>query len=507
MNKSYKFINKFIYPLGLFVMLSGFSYKVSAKEVVLNEEKTQITVADKTDIKVENKDDLKKEETVVKVQNTILKDIKMNFKYAPVYETRNIEFMINGNYGGYLNYRVLLHNKQSNDWRDITSGYTYDRNGNDLFKVNLFNVKPGEYELYVFAKTSASQGDNELNLGKYTVKYDDYKIEQFECKKNDMVSLKSSIKENKIYENSQEQISMQTSGYHGMMQYAVWIYSDNNKSWTNITEGYTDEMTSEENYKVTTDKLKAGNYKISVRVKKAWEDGSKKDNLGTYDDKKEFDLTVMRKYQPKVKVNGKIIPKADFVYVGNDDENNRIRVRKGPSTSTPTIAYIYGSTQGIKVLDKKDNFYNVQATDYDTCKVVNGYIRCDYVKKVVPDKTYSILVDLNDQRVYVYKNDKLVQKFICSTGTNANPTPRGTYLIGGRGASFGQEKGYICYNFVRINHNYLFHSVIHNLDGSIIQSEYNKLGSKASHGCIRLKDQDIKWIYNNIPRGTLVVIQ
>lgn len=90
---------------------------------------------------------------------------------------------------------------------------------------------------------------------------------------------------------------------------------------------------------------------------------------------------------------------------------------------------------------------------------------------------------------------------------DATPTPTGTYLIGGRGPSFGQEKGYICYNFVRINHDYLFHSVLHYLDGSIIQSEYNKLGRKASHGCIRLKDENIKWIYNNIPRNTLVVIQ
>ena len=90
---------------------------------------------------------------------------------------------------------------------------------------------------------------------------------------------------------------------------------------------------------------------------------------------------------------------------------------------------------------------------------------------------------------------------------DATPTPTGRYLIGGRGEYFGKEKGYICYNFVRINHDFLFHSVIHNLDGSINEEEYKKLGKKASHGCIRLPDPYAKWIYDNIPRNTLVVIQ
>ena len=33
------------------------------------------------------------------------------------------------------------------------------------------------------------------------------------------------------------------------------------------------------------------------------------------------------------------------------------------------------------------------------------------------------------------------------------------------------------------------------------------LGRKASHGCIRLKIDDAKWIYDNCPYGTTVVIQ
>ena len=39
-----------------------------------------------------------------------------------------------------------------------------------------------------------------------------------------------------------------------------------------------------------------------------------------------------------------------------------------------------------------------------------------------------------------------------------------------------------------------------------VGSESN-LGRKASHGCIRLKIDDAKWIYDNCPYGTTVVIQ
>ncbi|HAH78565.1 MAG TPA: L,D-transpeptidase, partial [Ruminococcaceae bacterium] len=35
----------------------------------------------------------------------------------------------------------------------------------------------------------------------------------------------------------------------------------------------------------------------------------------------------------------------------------------------------------------------------------------------------------------------------------------------------------------------------------------DKLGEPASHGCIRLPVEDAKWIYDNIPEGTKVVIE
>ncbi len=41
---------------------------------------------------------------------------------------------------------------------------------------------------------------------------------------------------------------------------------------------------------------------------------------------------------------------------------------------------------------------------------------------------------------------------------------------------------------------------------NISATEYNKLGSAASHGCIRLNVRDAKWIYDNVPSGSTIYI-
>ncbi|MBQ6374788.1 MAG: peptidoglycan-binding protein [Clostridia bacterium] len=127
---------------------------------------------------------------------------------------------------------------------------------------------------------------------------------------------------------------------------------------------------------------------------------------------------------------------------------------------------------------------------------------------------YKIVVDVSDQRVYVgqwngssYKN--LVKKFKCSSGKKGTPTPLGTYHAYGRaGGEWYYFKDFHCYAkwATRIVGGILFHSVTYNRNKRPSGSERN-LGRRASHGCIRLRVADAKWIYDNCPRGTTVVIQ
>lgn len=120
---------------------------------------------------------------------------------------------------------------------------------------------------------------------------------------------------------------------------------------------------------------------------------------------------------------------------------------------------------------------------------------------------YFIWVDLENYKVNICKGSKnkwtLVHSYICSIGKSSTPTPKGTFTIGIKGLSFGEEHGYLCYYYTQFKGNYLFHSIIYNLDGSVRDP---RLGKSISNGCIRLAKINAKWIYDNIPEDTKVYI-
>lgn len=120
---------------------------------------------------------------------------------------------------------------------------------------------------------------------------------------------------------------------------------------------------------------------------------------------------------------------------------------------------------------------------------------------------YYIKVNLGTNVTTVYKNDGTPYRaMICSVGDGTQP---GTYYTPVKyrwkeliGPSYGQYS-------TRIYGGVLFHSVYYwtNGDKSSMHTEaYNLLGTTQSHGCIRLLMKDCKWIYDNCPIGTKVVI-
>lgn len=141
-----------------------------------------------------------------------------------------------------------------------------------------------------------------------------------------------------------------------------------------------------------------------------------------------------------------------------------------------------------------------------------------FTGKAVPsDKyvtMYKLMVSVTDQRVYVYKwtgedYTALVHTFVCSTGMEATPTILGTFQAPGRnGEWYWMEESnvWVKYAFV-IEGGYFFHSVLYpTQDGAPTATSVKKLGTRASHGCIRLSAEDAEWIYNNCASGTTVVI-
>lgn len=130
------------------------------------------------------------------------------------------------------------------------------------------------------------------------------------------------------------------------------------------------------------------------------------------------------------------------------------------------------------------------------------------------DSHYYITVDLTNQIVTVYDSENtddtnIVRQMICSSGRSATPTPTGTYHLPSRGSSERSEWYYFpkfkCYAkwATRITGGILFHSTLYtSAKKGPTSSSSRALGSKASHGCVRLRVNDAKFIAQNCGTGT-----
>ena len=117
---------------------------------------------------------------------------------------------------------------------------------------------------------------------------------------------------------------------------------------------------------------------------------------------------------------------------------------------------------------------------------------------------YSIYVNCQTNTVTVYSGSAPIKGFLCSTGA-ATPLG-GTYYLEERyrwQPLFGDVYGQYA---TVITGNILFHSVPYTSpDPSALEYwEYDKLGTSASMGCVRLTVRDAQWIYENCPEGTPV---
>lgn len=123
---------------------------------------------------------------------------------------------------------------------------------------------------------------------------------------------------------------------------------------------------------------------------------------------------------------------------------------------------------------------------------------------------YYIKVNYEQNVVTIYEKDNdgkytvPVKAMVCSTGTET-PTS-GVYTIKYRWKWLGLFNDVYGYYVTQIVGDILFHSVPYTAKSpdSLEYWEYDKLGTAASLGCVRLKVVDAKWIYDNIVWGTPV---
>lgn len=123
---------------------------------------------------------------------------------------------------------------------------------------------------------------------------------------------------------------------------------------------------------------------------------------------------------------------------------------------------------------------------------------------------YLIWINLSMQRVNIFKGSaggwELIRESIVGSGAPNSPTPVGVWTTTYKQAAGWTTSSYTCKPVVgfRQGTGYAFHSRLYYPNSSKLKDP--GIGYPISAGCIRMYDEDVQYIFDNIPNGTTVVV-
>ncbi len=109
---------------------------------------------------------------------------------------------------------------------------------------------------------------------------------------------------------------------------------------------------------------------------------------------------------------------------------------------------------------------------------------------------YLILIEIDEKKLYLFEDAKLIKKYPIASGKPGWPSPIGQWKITEKDR-WGEEFGGRWMGLDVIWGKYGIHGTTK--EGSI--------GRAASHGCIRMYNKDIRELYAIVPVGTVVIIK
>lgn len=175
----------------------------------------------------------------------------------------------------------------------------------------------------------------------------------------------------------------------------------------------------------------------------------------------------------------------------------------GAVTATFANPQQTGAPLTFLVMESRGSWLNVQLPVRPNGST--GWVRADQVTLQRLD--YSLVVSTTNNTVSLLKNAAPVATFMATTGTGGTPTPLGTYYLTELLAP--TNSGYGPYAFGLSAHS----DALTTFGGGAGQiglhgtADAANLGASASHGCIRLSNEDITMLAGILPLGTPITIE
>ena len=213
--------------------------------------------------------------------------------------------------------------------------------------------------------------------------------------------------------------------------------------------------------------------------------------------------------------------------VADINMNKQTVIYSEPDEKSEGIGMLTGQSQGVHVLETLDNGWTklqTYSTSFHDSKVKNfnafvtGYVQTKKLKTVQVNQNYGIIIDKLTQRLYFYKDGHLETSMAVSTGKYNpqakkqqpyNETRSGEYLViwTRTGALRDEDSGMVCDYALKFNAADYIHEVPHrkNADGTKnFRGFESVLGTRASHGCIRVQAKKNAAGYNMSVLASLI---
>ena len=122
---------------------------------------------------------------------------------------------------------------------------------------------------------------------------------------------------------------------------------------------------------------------------------------------------------------------------------------------------------------------------------------------------YLIVTSIKERITYIFeKGDDmwvLIYRWSCTVGKPSTPTIKGIFAVGVKYPAITSEGSKVSAKYAtNIVGEYFYHSILYDLTGTYVYD--GRLGVAISHGCIRLDTNNARWIFDNVPEGTTIVI-